>query len=246
MLTDPQLQVSGFIGRFNELRLRTKAEFSSQDRVLERNNFQDLMRTLPQECEEYYHRYVPDQHGCSWPPKSFEDLHGNDLNDFCQSCFDYKLLKFVVRNGNCSRALKRDVEQFSADVNEIKRNVTILELLQMNTEFPKTAESFPSSCSKLRITYDINPGITTIDFIDRFREQLWAYPNLSKCSLHVYSMSKTSVNFAVPKRFYYAILKFVCSKEGEDLMQLGVHQIGMIDIDDIQVNHEVSLLHRQQ
>ena len=74
--------------------------------------------------EEYCYKYMVDQCGRTWPPTRFEDIC-SDVNDFCQSCFDYKLLEFVIDKCSCSTALKNDIQEYSKEIGEFKCRVTV-------------------------------------------------------------------------------------------------------------------------
>ena len=234
--TDVQVQVSDYIVRYSELQARVKAELSGQDTSVQRT-FVDLFRRLPKMSEEYCHKYVFDLCDRTWPPTRFEDI-SSDVNDFCESCFDYKLLEFVIDNCNCSTALKNDVQEYSKEIGEFKCCVTVSNLLQLKRVFLGT-ESLPKSCKKLKICYNIDPERTTLDYIDRFREEIWRYPKLTKCAFHVCSMTRATVQFAISEKYCYSLLEFVCSKYGEDFLQQ--HQICKILIEDMVLNKSVSV-----
>ena len=188
--------------------------------------------------EEYCHKYVFDHCGRTWPPTRFEDIC-SDVNDFCHSCFDYRLLEFVVDKCNCSTALKNDIEEYSKEIGEFKCCVTVSNFLQFTRVFLR-AELLPKSCRKLKICYNIDPERTTLDFIDQFREKLWRYPELSKCAFHVCSMTRTTMEFAISEKCCYSLLKFVCNKYGEDLLQQ--HQIWKILIEDTVLDKSVCII----
>ena len=178
-----------------------------------------------------------DQCGGTWPPTRFEDLC-NDVNDFCQSFFDYKLLEFVIEQCNCSRALKNDIHKYTKEIGEFKCFVTVSNFLQLMREFPRT-ESLPKHCKKFKICHNIDPETTTLDFIDQFREEIWRYPKLSKCGFHVCSITRATVEYAITEKCCYSLLEFVCSKDGEDLSRQ--HQILKVLIEDTILNKSVCM-----
>ena len=187
--------------------------------------------------EECCHKYVYDHCDRTWPPTRFEDIC-NDVNDFCQSCFDYRLLEFVIENCNCSASLQNDIQEYSKEIGEFKCCVTVSKLLQLKRVFLGTG-SLPKSYKKFKICHNIDVDRTTLDYIDRFREEIWRYPKLSKCAFHVCSMTGTTVEFAISEKYCYSLLEFVCSKYGEDFFQQ--HHIWKILNEDMVLNKSVCI-----
>ena len=219
--------LNAFKVHFEELKAKAEKELHAQSEATE-TPFSEL---LPSRDEENLHLCC----GHRWPPNKFEELF-DDINHFCQICFDYKLLEFVIQNTSCTRDLKNDIEQYSNKVVDLKKHTSISTFLECRCTL-LNAKALPKGYEIIMTRYEDHATERTLETLDCFRRDFWTNPEFSECTLHIHNITKNSVEWTIPGVFHYTLMDFICSEDGQDLLQQ--YHMEAIFIDDVIINHSV-------
>ena len=215
--------------QFKKLKAKAEKELNALSKATE-TPFSEL---LPSRDGENLHLCC----GYRWPPTNFQDLF-EDVNEFCQICFDYKLLEFVICNTSCTGDLKNAIEQYSNKVIGFKKHTlsSISTFLECRCTL-LNAMVLPDGYETVVTKYEDDPTERTLDTLDCFRRDFWKNPEFSECTLHVCKITTESVEWAIPDAFCYTLMEFICSEGGQDLLQQ--YHIETISVGDFNINHSV-------
>ena len=233
------------VGVFNAFKVhfeKLKAKAEKELNAMSKATITPFYKLLPSRDEENLHLCC----GYCWPPTKFEELF-KDVNNFCQIFFDYKLLEFVILNTSCTRDLKNDIEQYSNNVVDFRKHTSISTFLKYRCmllnamSLPDGYEIIVTKCEHgyetIVTKYEDDPTERTLETLDCFRRDFWRNPEFSECTLHICKITTNSVEWAIPDAFRYTLMEFICSDDGQDLLQQ--YHIEAISTGDVTINHSV-------
>ena len=230
---ETETQITALKARFTELQARTRAEIVSLNKSV-RTISVKLSQTLPPRIEKDYRKYVHSKRGGA--QNNLDELF-EDISEFCQNCFEYELLQYII-NTNNSASLKNAMEQYGKDVERFKQHTIAVQYGKLLVK-----KSVPKGYRKLTTKHAVNPTECTLARIDQFSEDVWNHPHskLAECSFHLHGIIQGSVtvDWAFPAEFSYTLIAFFCGEDGKEVLQ--EHQIDMIMIDDAVINQSVIL-----
>lgn len=232
---DTEAKIKTFKDRFAKLQERAKEELTH--RSISAINSK-LMGALPQRLEKEYKKYVLAKRGRK--QNNIEELF-DDLSDYCWNSFEYELLQFVIVSSNCHLSLRNAMEQYASDVQHFKRFMTASRFVKLKHKF-LMKRSIPRGYQRLKVVHSTNPEEFTLADVDRFRDDVWSFSNLTECAFHLCDIRESCVlvDWAITEEFTYPLITFFCEENGKKLLQQ--HHISRISIDDAPINQSVGYI----
>ena len=208
--------------RFNVLLCTTKAELTIKNKSIAMLKKKCSEQQMPCSVKIQHYQYM--LHIVNHKYRHFSKEMFLYLNMYCWNCFEYKLLRYVIKTNDCSQALTTRMESFERDAITLRQRSKISEFINSGEPSIRMKQSLmPPHFILVTTEHEIDSDEYKLIALDSFCEDIISNLKLqAECAFQIIMIDlkhgRTVVQWIIPYELLEVMTSFLCNEVGQAIL----------------------------